>query len=149
MTVEAVRVDTDPSWRVEHRYRAVLEAMAGESVTAVAAKYGTSRQTIYAWVERYRDEGLIGLQDRSRRPASSPQRISAELETLICGMRRASPRWGAQRIVHELGRRQQPSVPSRSTVYRALVRNDLVVTQEQHHKRKYKRWERDAPMQLW
>jgi transposase len=117
VTVEAVREDADPSWRVEHRYRAVLEVLAGESVTAVAAKYGASRQSIYAWVERYRDEGLIGLQDRSRRPVSSPQRISAELETLICELRRASPRWGAQRIVHELGRRQAPSVPSRSTVY--------------------------------
>jgi hypothetical protein len=25
----------------------------------------------------------------------------------------------------------------------------LVVAQQQNHKRKYRRWQRDAPMQLW
>jgi transposase-like protein len=30
-----------------------------------------------------------------------------------------------------------------------LVRNGLVLPQDQQHKRKYKRWERDSPMQLW
>jgi transposase InsO family protein len=134
---------------VELRYRAVLAVLAGESVTAVAARYGASRQSVYCWVERYRDEGLVGLQDRSRRPVSCPQRIPAELESLVCELRRTWPRWGARRIVHELTRRKVEPVPSRSTVYRALVRNDLVEPQEQQHKRKYKRLERDAPMQLW
>jgi hypothetical protein len=39
--------------------------------------------------------------------------------------------------------------PSRATVHRVLVRNGLVDPQAQQHKRKYKRWQRDAPMELW
>ncbi len=35
VTVEAVRQDTQPSWRVEHRYLAVLDGLSGESVSAV------------------------------------------------------------------------------------------------------------------
>ncbi|MBO2458172.1 transposase family protein [Actinomadura sp. LCR2-06] len=40
-------------------------------------------------------------------------------------------------------------VPGRTTVYRVLVRNGLVQHQEQNHRRVYRRWQRDAPMQLW
>ena len=41
------------------------------------------------------------------------------------------------------------AVPGRATVHRILARNGLVKPQEQRHGRKYKRWQRDAPMQLW
>jgi len=34
-------------------------------------------------------------------------------------------------------------------VHRILVRNGLVRRQEQQHRRKYKRWQREAPMHLW
>jgi hypothetical protein len=34
-------------------------------------------------------------------------------------------------------------------VHRALARNGLVVPQEQRHRRKYRRWQREAPMHLW
>jgi hypothetical protein len=40
-------------------------------------------------------------------------------------------------------------VPGRATVHRVLMRNGLVTPQVQQHKRKYRRWQRDAPMQLW
>jgi hypothetical protein len=30
-----------------------------------------------------------------------------------------------------------------------LERNGLVLPQEQRHQCKYRRWQRDAPMQLW
>jgi transposase InsO family protein len=40
-------------------------------------------------------------------------------------------------------------VPARATVHRALVRNGLVEPQSQRHRRKYKRWQREAPMHLW
>lgn len=34
-------------------------------------------------------------------------------------------------------------------MHRVLVRNGLVKPQEQLRKRKYRRWQRDAPIQLW
>jgi len=39
--------------------------------------------------------------------------------------------------------------PSRSSVYRVLTRNGLTQRQEQQHRRRYRRWQRDSPMQLW
>jgi len=53
-------------------------------------------------------------------------------------------------LVHELGRRGVDPVPSRATVYRVLVRNGLVEPGVRKRRRSdYRRWERDAPMQLW
>jgi len=56
---------------------------------------------------------------------------------------------GARRIAFELAQADVASPPSRATVHRILARNGLVRRQEQHHKRKYKRWQREAPMHLW
>ncbi|GIH11801.1 hypothetical protein Rhe02_98680 [Rhizocola hellebori] len=42
-----------------------------------------------------------------------------------------------------------PGAPGRSAVYRVLVRNGLIRAELQQHKRRYRRWQRDAPMQLW
>src|SRR5437867_1431559 len=96
----------------------------GAAVTEVAVEVGVSRQSVHAWVARYRAAGLAGLVDRSQRPRTSPGRAPAELEARVCELRRAHPGWGAQRIVHELIRGPAPPepVPSRATVHRILLR---------------------------
>ncbi len=133
----------------EHRYRAVLQMLDGAPVAEVARRFGVSRQSIYTWVERYHAGGLGGLVDKSRRPHTSPQQVAAEVEALVCELRRTYPRWGPRRIVYELGQRGLKPVPGRSTVHRILARNGLINHQEQNHRRVYRRWQRDAPMQLW
>ena len=79
------------------------EVLEGSPIGEVAQRYGTSRQSLDVWRKRFLAEGLPSLTDRSRRPRSSP-RIPAELEALICQLRREHPRWGARRIVYELGK---------------------------------------------
>ncbi|MFD7380078.1 IS481 family transposase, partial [Streptomyces mirabilis] len=110
-----------------------------------------SRQTVSGWKSRYAASGLAGLADRSRRPASCPHQASAEVEAAVCELRRKHPRWGPRRIAHVLERSGVVSpVPSRMTVYRILVRHGLVEPGVRRRKRSdYKRWQRDAPMQLW
>lgn len=73
----------------------------------------------------------------------------ADVEALICELRRTHRRWGARRISYELVRLDVPPAPSHATVHRILVCNGLVREQEQRHKRKYKRWQWEAPMHLW
>jgi transposase len=113
----------------EYRYRAVREVLGGSLIGEVAARYGTSRQSVDAWRHRFAQEGLPGLADRSRRPRSSPGRLPTEIEAAVCDLRREHPRWGARRIVHELGLGSLAAVPSRATVHRVLVRNGLVTAQ--------------------
>jgi transposase InsO family protein len=145
--VEAAIVDQQAL--VEYRYRAVRDVLGGSPIGEVAVRYGTTRQSLHAWRRRFEQQGMAGLADRSRRPANSPTRLSAEIEALICQLRRAHPRWGARRIRYELDRRDVQTMPSRATVHRVLTRNGLVDPQAQQHKRQYKRWSRAAPMHLW
>jgi transposase InsO family protein len=134
---------------VEQRYRAVVEVLSGTPVIEVAERYGVARQTVHRWMARYRAEGLDGLADRSHVPRQHPWRIAAETEALICELRRAHRRWGPRRLVFEMGRRGYPGL-SRSTVYRVLVRHQLIQPVPRRRRRdQYIRWERPAPMQLW
>jgi transposase InsO family protein len=133
----------------EQRYRAVLEVMAGVPVTEVADRYGVSRQSVHAWLRRYREEGPPGLEDRSHKVRAHPWQIPAELESAVCELRRAHHKWGPKRLVFEMGRRGLGTV-TRSTVYRVLVRNQLIEPRPRRRRRQdYTRWERAVPMQLW
>ena len=135
---------------VEQRYRAVLAVQAGESAVQVAAHLGVSRQTVQNWLRRYREGGLAGLADRSRRPHGCPGQTGSEVEAVICELRREHPRWGARRIAHELARTGTALAPSRITVHRVLARHGLVVSRSRRRKRdSYRRWERQTPMALW
>jgi transposase InsO family protein len=135
---------------VEQRYRAVLEVQAGVPVTEVAAAFGVSRQSVHAWIRRYEAGGLGGLMDRPKRPESCPHQVSAEVEAVVCELRREHPRWGPLRLAHELGKTGVAPVPSRMSVYRVLVRHGLIDPQPRKRpKDSYRRWERESPMALW
>lgn len=135
---------------VEQRYHAVMEVLAGAPVIEVAARYGVSRKTVHAWLNRYAESGLAGLVDRSHRALSHPWRLAARTEAVVVQMRIDHPRWGPRRITHELARAGVVPVPSRSTIYRVLVRNRLVAAKPRRRRREdYRRWQRPGSMQLW
>ncbi|MCA1695747.1 MAG: IS481 family transposase, partial [Actinobacteria bacterium] len=97
-------------------------------------------------------DGLAGLIDRTHRPPSCTHQAPAEVESKVCELRREHPRWGPRRIAHELARTapEDTGLPSRSTVYRILVRHGLIEPRSRRRKRSdYLRWERQTPMQLW
>ncbi|MGH9009458.1 MAG: IS481 family transposase, partial [Acidimicrobiia bacterium] len=135
---------------MEQRYQAVLEVLVhGATVTEVARRYGVSRASVHAWIRRYQTGSIAALADRSHRPDHHPRQLAADIEAVLCEMRRAHPRWGPRRLVYELGRRKGKEV-SRSSVYRILVRNHLVDGKARKRRREdYVRWQREAPMQLW
>jgi transposase InsO family protein len=135
----------------EQRYQAV-QAVIGEgaTVTEVAARFGVSRQTVHAWLAKYEAGGLEGLGDRSHRPVGCPHQMPAEVEVEIARLRFAHPTWGPRRLVFELDRHGVRPVPGRTSVYRALLRLNLIdPTARRPRDRKWKRWERGAPMELW
>jgi transposase len=136
---------------MEQRYRAVLEVtQARVPVNEVAERYGVSRQTLHAWIKRYEAEGIGGLIDRSRRPKSTPLHSDPGVEAAICEMRRQHPRYGPVTLGCWLDKRGVSPVPSRTTIYRVLVRNNLVVPIARKRRRdSYIRWERDVSMELW
>jgi len=133
----------------EQRYEAVRAVIAdGETVTDVAARFGVSRKTVHVWLARYEAGGLENLADRSHRPRSCPHQMSATAEVALVELRMSHPSWGPRRLSFELGKKGL--AVTESAAYRALVRLSLIDPDARRPRdRKWKRWERGAPMELW
>lgn len=115
---------------VDQRTRFVVDHESGLfTMTELSHRYGVSRQTCYKWVERYRTGGMEALQDRSRAPHSSPQRMEPALAELLVQARRSHPHWGPRKILHWLRRRRPEldgALPAASTVGELLKRRGLI-----------------------
>jgi transposase InsO family protein len=135
---------------VEQRYLAVREALdTGASITDVAQRYGVDRRTVHRWLLRYAAGGLGGLANRSSKPDRCPHQIRPEVEARIVALRRANPGWGPRTILSKL-RRELERAPSRSAIYRCLVRHRLIAPKPRRRRREdYRRWERSRSMELW
>ena len=134
---------------VEQRYLAMREVLDGAKITDVATRYGVDRRTIHRWVVRYATEGLGALSDRSSKPDRCPHQMGPEIEAQIVAIRRSNPGWGPRTILSKL-KRELDDVPSRSAIYRCLVRHRLIEPKPRRRRLKdYKRWERSRAMELW
>jgi transposase InsO family protein len=134
---------------VEQRYLAVREVLEGAGVTDVATRYGVDRRTVHRWLVRYATEGMGALADRSSRPDRCPHQIAPDIEARIVALRRAQPGWGPRTILSKL-RRELEEPPSRSSIYRCLIRHRLIDHKPRRRRLKdYRRWERSRPMELW
>ncbi|MDQ2925022.1 MAG: helix-turn-helix domain-containing protein, partial [Acidobacteriota bacterium] len=57
----------------EQRVEFAVAAVRGEKAfQALCAEYDISRPTGYLWLKRYRESGMGGIAERSRRPKTSP-----------------------------------------------------------------------------
>ena len=134
---------------VEQRYQAVREVLDGAKITDVATRYGVDRRSVHRWLVRYAGHGLGALVDKSSKPDRCPHQIAPEIEARIVSLRRAHPGWGPRTILNKL-RRELDQPPSRSSIYRCLVRHRLIDPKPRGRQRDdYKRWERAAAMELW
>lgn len=135
---------------VEQRFKAVLEVIeAGATVTDVARRYGVDRSTVHRWLVRYANDGLGALEDRSTKPDRCAHQMGPHVEARIVELRRAHPGWGP-RTIHSKLRGELEHPPSRSSIYRCLVRRKLIEPKPRRRRREdYIRWERSRSMELW
>lgn len=131
----------------EQRVRFVVEAAQHtRSFKELCAAYEISRPTGYLWLERYREQGVAGIAERSRKPHRSPRQTSGELERQVVELRLRYPDWGARKLQVMLAR-EGVELP-RNTIHRILLRHDLV-REEERHSPAVQRFEREQPNQLW
>ena len=67
----------------EGRRILVERVLSGRPVAHVAREMGTSRKTGYYWLDRFRKEGLEGLEDRPSTPKRSPARTDPEVAAAV------------------------------------------------------------------
>jgi putative transposase len=112
---------------VEERLRFIARLLDGEKMAGLCREFGISRKTGYKIYNRYKDCGIDGLTDRSRRPYRQASQLPMQIEKLIVGLKKEYPHWGAPKIREKL-RRLYPDIhrPAISTVHAVLDRHGLV-----------------------
>ena len=119
-------------WRecsvMDERLRFVARLLEGEGMSEVCRSFGISRKTGYKIFNRYKEEGLDALCDRSRRPVRYANQLPDQIERLIVDLKRDKPHWGARKIRELLVRKLAGDVrlPAKSTVHAVLDRHGLV-----------------------
>jgi len=121
------------------RERMVRQVESGQTPEAVSEAAGVCPRTVRKWVERYRREGLAGLQDRSSRPHQLRQPTPAAVVEEIERLRRQ--RWTGKQIAAQVG--VSPATVSR--VLRRLGLNKLSALEPAEPVRRY---EREHPGEL-
>ncbi|TMI42197.1 MAG: IS481 family transposase [Betaproteobacteria bacterium] len=110
--------------------------LEGEKMAALCREFDVSRKTGYKIFHRYKDCGLEGLSDRSRRPYRQANQLPFQIEKLIVQLKRERPSWGAPKIREKLRRLHSDiQTPAISTVHAVLDRHGLV---SRGRKRRYK-----------
>jgi putative transposase len=112
---------------MDERLKFVARRLDGEKMAPLCREFAISRKTGYKILKRYRDYGVEGLTDRSRRPYRHANQLPLQVETLIVRLKRERPSWGAPKIRERLAR-LYPDVmrPAISTVHAVLDRHGLV-----------------------
>jgi putative transposase len=112
---------------MDERVKFIARVLDGEAMSQLCEEFAISRKTGYKILRRYRDCGVEGLTDRSRRPYRHANQLPLQIETLIVRLKRERPSWGAPKIRERLAR-LYPDVhrPAISTVHAVLDRHGLV-----------------------
>jgi transposase len=113
-----------------HRLRLVDYARA-HGLKAAARQFHTTLRTVRKWVRRHAEQGVQGLEERSRAPHSCPHKIQGELEERVVALRRQLPTFGAQRL-----KREWDLPLSHVAIHRIWRQHDLVHPRRRKHQRK-------------
>jgi len=114
---------------VAERMRFVMAVVEREEAFAVVCRqFGVSRRTGYKWLERYREEGVAGLLDRSRAPLHHRHAVASEIAERCLAARWEHPTWGPVKVRAWLERRvPQTAWPAASTIGVLFDREGLTI----------------------
>jgi transposase InsO family protein len=125
-----------------------LALTPGANRRELCRRFGVSPTLGYRLLARYRSEGEAGLEERSRRPVSSPKRTSAEMEAAALAVRAEHPAWGGRKICAVL-KRQGLAAPAASTMTEILRRSGVGLGAFGGGQQAFIRFEHPAPNDLW
>lgn len=97
------------------------------SITELSELYGVSRSTIYKWIARYKECGVDGIKELSRKPLIHPNATPPEIAAKIIEMKSMHQRFGPKKIIAKL-KMQHPEErwPAVSTAGDILKKQGLV-----------------------
>ena len=121
------------AWKVscvmDERMKFIVDCASGQwSMAEVCRRSGISRKTGYKWLDRYTEQGVDSLKDRSRVPHHHPNEVDAETEERIVEYKNKHMLWGPLKVRAQLLKDfSQRPWPAASTIGDILKRRGLVV----------------------
>jgi len=111
----------------QRRQEAMERYRAGEPIEGICREMGCSKSWLYKWKNRYQVTEPDWVEERSRRPQTSPTKTSEALEAEIVRLGQTlspdgSGSVSADVIRDHLRQHGGDRVPSRRTIYRILKR---------------------------
>jgi len=119
---------------------------------SVCDDFGISAKTGYKWLNRFIEEGIDGLEDRSRRPHRHSNQLTEDIICRLIKLKTAHTAWGPKKIA-DLYAKQYGKAPSRSSVHRIFEKAGLVLKKRRRmvnpHQRLVNRVEAKYPNDIW
>lgn len=112
-------------------------------------RFNISRKTGYKLLNRFKEEGVAGLEERSRRPHSHPELTSLTVEEKIIAVRKRKPSWGCRKIRAYLLNNGEKAIPAKSTITDVLHRYKLIKNETHNKLIAPQRFEHESPNDLW
>jgi len=95
------------------------------NISLAARHFGLNRETVRIWLKKFRQAGMLGLNDKSHRPKNTRKlTIDWKIISEIVKIRKQYPVWSKYKIRKILSR--QSMIVSASTVGRVLKRKGLI-----------------------
>lgn len=114
--------------KMEKKIMFIEEVFQGDkSFSEICREKEISRKNGYKWLSRYKEKGLEGLEDRSRKPHRCKHATSAAIIRAIVEEKLKHLKWGPKKIRERLIRNGgQKGIPSTRTLSNILERHNLV-----------------------
>ncbi|PCI40573.1 MAG: IS481 family transposase [Elusimicrobia bacterium] len=81
----------------------ILDWLCGDwTMLALCEHFGISRKTGYKILGRFKVEGLLGLEARSKAPVRHPNETAEEIQLAVLAQRRKHPYWGPRKLRRRL-----------------------------------------------
>jgi len=132
--------------RAKNRYKAIGLYSSGEyKIEQICEIFEINRSTFYRWRKRYKNNIVQTLEDSSRRPKRTRQKVvrNYEMEHKVCEIRRQYPYFGKEKIKRILERDYKINISISSvgrilTQYRSILPNTKVAKKRAKTKRENK-----------
>lgn len=121
-------------------------------MTDLCVEYGVSRKTGHKIWKRYRELGPAGLDDQSRAPKWTWNRMAAETAEAILALRRKHPTWGPLKLKAVLEKELSVTLPASSSIGNLLRKHGL--SEARGHRRRHmarptRLQDVQAPNEVW
>ena len=110
----------------------ILASKSESNMSDLCRRFNITRRTGYKWLERYLDQGLPGLEEKSRRPHTFPNQTPPHIDQYVVELRKNDQEWGSKKLHKiisnhkEQGLYPYSTIPCKATITKILDRNGLI-----------------------